>query len=227
MNAPHKFLFDQSFDHPEAQQQRPGVPRKPPPPPPEPTFSKAELEAARAAGLAEGRDTAFAEAARSTEALAADALSTVALGLKEMLAARQVYADEAHRLALETLRNVLQKAVPALSRKAPLVELEAVVADCLREAFDEPRIVLRVTDGIFEAMQQRLSALTAATGFAGKLVLLADETLGPGDARVEWAEGGAERDTRRLMRDIDGALARALDTIPVPGTSPPEESNHE
>ncbi|MGO8914996.1 MAG: hypothetical protein ACLQJR_03720 [Stellaceae bacterium] len=221
MSAPHKFLFDQSFDLPDAAR---GVQRKPPPPPPEPTFSRAELEAAREAGVAAGHAAALAEAAQSIEARAAGSLSSLALGLKVILVARQRYAEDARRSALDTLRAVIAKVVPALCRKAPLVEIETMVADCLREAFDEPRIVLRVADGLFETMRQRLEAVTAASGFPGKIVLLADETLGPGDARVEWAEGGAERDARRLMHDIDGALARALDSIPVPGTSPPEEN---
>ena len=227
MSAPHKFLFDQSFDLPEAA--RGAAPRKqqPPPPPPEPTFSKAELEAAREAGAASGRAAALVEAAQSAEARVASALSSLALAMKVMLATRERYAQDAQRVALEALRAVLAKTVPALLRKAPLLEIEAMVAECLREAFDEPRIALRVAEGLFEAMQQRLMPFVETAGFAGKVVLLSDDKLGPGDARVEWAEGGAERDARRLIHDIDGALARALDSLPVPGTSPPKETGHE
>jgi len=225
MGAPHKFLFDESFDQPDA----PAVAaaRRPPPPPPEPTFSKAELGAAEQAGMEAGRATALAEAAQSTEARTADAVTRLASGIAELLAARQSDADAAQRQACAAMSVLLHKAVPALGRKAPLLEIEALLSDCLREAFDEPRLVLRVADSLFEPLQQRLAAITGAAGFAGKVVLLADEALGPGDARVEWAEGGAERDQRRLMHDIDGALARALDSIPVPGTSPPEENGHE
>jgi len=222
MSAPHKFLFDQSFDQPDGK--RAAAARKPPPPPPEPTFSKAELEAAREAGVAAGRAAALAEAAQSVEARAAGALSNLALGIKVMLASRQRYAEDAQRLGLETVRAMLAKVVPALTRKAPLLEIEAMLGECLREAFDEPRIVLRVAEGLFEMMQQRLMPFVESGGFAGKVVLLSDDKLGPGDARVEWAEGGAERDTRRLLHDIDGALARALDSLPVPGTSPPKET---
>ncbi len=188
---------------------------------------RAELEAAREAGVAAGHAAALAEAAQSIEARAAGSLSSLALGLKVILVARQRYAEDARRSALDTLRAVIAKVVPALCRKAPLVEIETMVADCLREAFDEPRIVLRVADGLFETMRQRLEAVTAASGFPGKIVLLADETLGPGDARVEWAEGGAERDARRLMHEIDGALARALDSIPVPVRAPLRRTVHE
>ena len=221
MKAPHKFLFDQSFDLPDEPR---GVRAAPAP---EPTFTRAELAAARAAGEAQGRDAALAEAAQAVEALAAAALSSLADGVRRALESREACAAETQRRALETTRVVLRKAAPALSRKAPLAEIESVVVDCLREILDEPRVVLRVADSLFEAVQQRLGAITAATGFAGKVVLLADETLSPGDARVEWADGGAERDTNRLMRDIDGALARALDAIPVPGTSHPQENSHD
>jgi flagellar assembly protein FliH len=224
MSTPHKFLFEQSFDAPDPPR---GAGRKSQPLPPEPTFTKAELEAARAAAASEARAAARAEAAGSTEAQAAATLARLEAALAAVLDARARLAEEAQRRAMEITQAVLRKAVPALSRKAPLLEIEAMVADCLRETFDEPRIVLRVADALFEAMHKRLAALTAATGFAGRVILLADETLGPGDARVEWADGGAERDIGRLMRDIDGALARALDTIPVPGTSPLEENKHE
>jgi flagellar assembly protein FliH len=222
MSAPHKFLFDQSFDAPDPPR---GTARRAQAPPPEPTFTRTELDAARAAAASDGRTAALAEAARSIEAQATDALVRLEAALAALLDARARMAEEAQRRAVDMTRAILRKAVPALTRKAPLLEIEAMVADCLREAFDEPRIVLRVADALFEALQKRLGALATATGFAGRIVLLADETLGPGDARVEWADGGAERDTGRLMRDIDGALARALDTIPVLGTSPLEENN--
>ena len=223
MTQPHKFLFDRSFDLPDAAR---AVPHKLATPP-EPTFTKAEVEAARAAGFADGRREALAEMAQSTEARAAVALEALASTIEEALQLRQDAAEAAQRRALETIRAIVRKAVPALCRTAPLLELETLVSECVREAFDEPRIVLRVADGIFEAMQQRLAAITGPAGFAGKVVMLADDSLDLADARVEWAEGGAERDTKRLLRDIDGALARALETIQLTGTTPHEENQNE
>ncbi|HUH84372.1 MAG TPA: hypothetical protein VLX85_07160 [Stellaceae bacterium] len=222
MQSPHRFLFDQSFDQPDA----PRAGRKPPPPP-EPTFSKAEFEAAKAQALAEGRAAASAEAAQSLEARIAASLQSIEAALRQSLDARAANAEEAQHHALETVRQLMRKLAPALCRVAPLLELEGVIVACLREAFDEPRIVLRVGDTVFDALHQHLSAITSAVGFAGKVVLLADEALGPADARVEWAEGGAERDTDRLIHDIDAALLRALDAIAAPGASPTEENAHE
>ena len=223
MTQPHKFLFDQSFDLPDAPR---SVQRKVAPPP-EPAFTQAELEASHAVGFGEGRAQALAEATQAIEARVAAALSTIATRLEDALRSREEVVEAAQRRALEAIRAIARKAVPALCRTAPLLELETLVSESLREAFDEPRLVLRVADGIFDAMQQRLSAITGAVGFAGKVVLLADDSLDLADARVEWAEGGAERDTKRLLHDIDGALARALDTIQLTGTTPHEENQHE
>jgi len=223
MTQPHKFLFDQSFDLPDAPR---SVQRKVAPPP-EPTFTQAELEASHAVGFAEGRAQALAEATQSIEARIAAALSTIATRLTDALRSHEEAVEAAQHRALEAIRAIARKAVPALCRTAPLLELETLVSESLREAFDEPRLVLRVADGVFDAMQQRLSAITGAAGFAGKVVLLADDGLDLADARVEWADGGAERDTKRLLHDIDGALARALDTIQLTGTTPHEENQHE
>jgi flagellar assembly protein FliH len=217
MSTPQKFLFEPSFDNVE---QPRALSRKPPP---EPPVSRAEFEAGRTAAFADGRRAGLAEAARSAEARTAAALSALATDIKTVLALRERCAADVERRAIETMRAIMRKAVPALCRKDPLAEVAAVIDACLHEAFEEPRIVLRVVDALFEPLQQRLAAITAAAGYAGKIVLLADSNLGPGDVRVEWAEGGAERDVARLVCDIDAALARALDANPAF----PEESKHE
>jgi flagellar assembly protein FliH len=221
MSAPQRFLFDQSFDKPEPAR---GV-RKPVAA--EPTFSAAELAAARAEGRAEARAEALAEAAAASETRIAAAATALEQSIATLLAQQIGANEQASRTACEALRALLRKAVPGLARKAPLLEIEAVLGECLREAFDEPRLVMRVGDAVFDDLQRRLAGIVSNAGFAGKVVLLADDTLAPGDARVEWAEGGAERDTKRLMENLDEALARALDALNVPGTSPREEKGHE
>jgi len=129
--------------------------------------------------------------------------------------------------AIELLRTVTAKAVPALARKEPLADLEAMVVECLRETADEPRIVLRVPPDLFEPMRRRLDGIAQGHGFAGKFVLLVDESIGPADARLEWADGGAERNIARIARQIDAALARAL-LNPISEPEPSrEETPHE
>jgi len=218
MGTPTKYLFEHCFDHVE--QPRP-VSRKPPP---EPPVSRAEFEAGRGAAFAEGRKSGLAEAAHSAEERTAAALAKLAADIPSLLALREQCTADIERRAIEAMRAIMRKAVPALCRKDPLAEIEAVIDACLHEAFEEPRIVLRVADALFEPVEHRLATLAQAAGYVGKLVLLADTSIAPGDVRVEWAEGGAERQVERLVSDIDAALSRALDATTPTGPTPLEES---
>ena len=220
MARPRKYLFDTSFDD-----------AVPPPgtasgEPPELPPTRAQLEAARAEGLSQGRTDALFEMAGLVETRAADALVSLDRNVAALLAARAAIVHDTESQAIALLRSVLQKAVPALCRKDPAAEIEALVVRCLSEALDEPRIVLRVGDAVFDAIQSRLATMTEANGYAGKLVLIADPALADGDVRVEWADGGAERDTRRLMAEIDAILSRNIDAPPA-APLPPKENDDE
>lgn len=222
MASTRKFLFDQSFDHPQGpvavRFQRHAM---------EPTFTQTQLEAACAKAREEGHQAALAEAVAAIDGRLAQAAETLVSGLASLAEQEEEIRREAETRAVELLRMVTAKAVPALVHKEPLADIEAMVVDCLREAADEPRIVMRLPPDLFEPMRERLGAITQAHGFAGKFVLLVDESIGPADGRLEWADGGAERNTRRLAQDLDAALSRALlnpVSVPEPST---EETTHE
>lgn len=223
MGKPQRFLFDVSFDRLDPSEQDGAEALAP-------RFTQAELDAARADGMAEGRTGALAESAQATEARLAGALESLTAAIERLVAERARIEGEIEHAAVTAIRTVLDRAVPALAAKDPLTELEAFVTRMLAEAFEEPRIVLRVDDSLFEPAKSRLPALSQAAGYAGKLVLLADPDLAVGDARIEWADGGAERDHRRLMADLDRILSAApAPTLATPSEHPrePEEPSHE
>jgi len=225
MGTPRKYMFDASFDQPAASVAV--LVNKPPPAPPEPTFTAAVVAAARAAGLEEGRATALAEAAQSIEQQLVDAAAALAAGIPTLLARDGEIRREAEQRALELLRALVAKAFPVLSQRTPIEEIETLISDCLHEAFEEPRVVLRVPHRLFEPIRERLGDLAQKAGFAGKFVLLAEDSLGPADCRLEWADGGAERTTDRLTREIDAVLERALLTPPPASEPSNQETPHE
>jgi flagellar assembly protein FliH len=212
MPAPQKYLFDVSFDAPDAHNGAADA-----------RFTRAELDAARAEGIEAGRAQGLAAAAAAAERDIAAALEAIVRGIAVIAAERETLTRNVESEVIGVLRTIVQSAVPALCRVNPLAELEAMVTRCLAEVLDEPRLVLRVSDALFDAMQQRVGAIAQSGGYAGKIVLLADDTLAPGDGRVEWADGGAERDTRRIAHDIDAFFAR---TLAAPAARPVAEEIH-
>lgn len=203
MAAAKRYLFDISFDRPESHTP---VEREV-----EERFTRAELDSARAAALAEGRDAGLAEAKAADTAKMAAALEAVTKGLATLLSAVDARAFETERQAAGVLRSLVAKTFPALAAKAPLAEIETFAVKYLLEASEEPRVVLRVANEIYEAVQSQLGALTGASAYAGRIVLLADERLASGDASIEWADGGAERNLGDQLAEIDELIARLCD----------------
>jgi flagellar assembly protein FliH len=210
MAVAQKFLFDQSFDGPGGP--APTRARKPVTPA-EASFNSADLAAAEAKGRAEGHAAGLAEAAASREEQVRATLVAIAERLAAMLSQKAEAQSENERQIIETTRIIVGKLFPALTRRDGFAEIAALLTSCLRECLDEPRLVLRVPDALFEDAQSQLAPLVAAGGYQGKLVILADEALSGGDCRIEWADGGAERDMPRSMREIEAAMTRALDGL--------------
>ena len=61
-----------------------------------------------------------------------------------------------------------------------------------------------------DALQEKLGQMSASNGFEGRVVLIADDEMGESDCRVEWADGGVEREAGRIWRAIEEALNRYL-----------------
>lgn len=201
MNA-KPFLFDTTFDAPEDVAAAAAAE-----PPPEPQFSQAELEEARNAAYGEGVAAGQAEAAAQFDQHADQLLRHIADQLGACIAAAETTQAETSSLLPTMTVATVKKAFPALAVNHGEDEILTLVRTGLQSAMDEPRIVVRLSDDDYENLEPQLGALPAQSGFPGKLVTLSDMTISPGDARVEWADGGMIRDLNRITDSIADALS--------------------
>lgn len=217
MAAVKKFLFDTHFEAGDgggpgggARAARPVY-----------AYTEDDLAAARQLAFDEGKAAGFEQAQASIANRATEALARIA----DQLAAadRQIgeTIDAIKRDAVEAALTVVRKAMPEFSRHHALAEIEAVVAGCLDRVLGEPRVVIRAHDAMLDALKERIEPLAERCGYGGKIVLLAEPDMSPSDCRVEWADGGAERDTSRLWEDVDGAVKRFLAVLERQGGSRP------
>jgi flagellar assembly protein FliH len=220
-----KFLFENDFDEPmpvkdkaaAAQVQNKPAPVSVPEPviePPAPTFSEEDLaaacEQARKQGEQAGHQRGLVEGQQRLEAQMAAALSTISAQLTLAVRAATEAPVEITQAATELAMAILRKMHPALSAKRGLDEVEGVLAGCLDQLRNEPRLVAYVPNQLLDPLNERVAAISAARGFEGRVVLIGDPELADSDCRIEWADGGLERDTRRLWSDIEAALDRCL-----------------
>jgi len=211
MNAPRKYLFETSF---ETDDEHPAAP-VPVEKEPEPIFSEEDLTKARDDGFTAGKEAGQKAAEELIERDVAQALSHVTQQLAELSKQQTESIERRGREAVETALSIIRKLFPSLAEKHGMAEIESIIGECLARLHSEPRIVIRVADALLDAVNERVTALAAQAGFEGKLVLIAQDDLQAGDVRVEWADGGAERDNETLWREIDTIVARFTGSVPV------------
>jgi flagellar assembly protein FliH len=209
MSAISKFLFDADFSKAAKAVVAPPTRR---------SYTPAEYDAAKTASYAKGHEAGRSEMATSIEQAAANATAMVAEQLKVLLAGASEAHMAAHRQAIAAAATFVDKILPALLKRHGLDEIETLIRECLSRLHDEPRIVVRVNDAILDSLQTRLDSVLAAAGFSGRVVLLAEDGLDPADARIEWADGGAERDVAAVRQEIDSILQRFTELEPAADT---------
>jgi flagellar assembly protein FliH len=205
MKATAKYLFDEDFASGE-----------------KPTITMVEHERRRAdaesqayrKGFNAGEQHAQQEA---TQRIAA-ALAVIGDGLGRLDNALTVIEARLETEAVEVAVAVAAKLAPALIAREPLAEISALATECFHHLVAAPHVTVRVGSAVHEAAKTRIDEIAQARGFEGRLVVAPDETLAPGDCRIEWADGGVMRDQTATIAAIDEMVGRYISARTAPAS---------
>ena len=190
--APVKFIFD-DFGAPPA-----------PPAPVADSDSAAAIEAARADGFAAGLQSAQSLKGADRDA----ALAHIAASISD--------AQEQREAALAADRADILAAARAFietfcSRIAAARDVDAA-CELLSKINDFPRgarLKLFVDAGMSADDRSAIAARAAAMSDAPPVAVMIDETLAPGESRLEWTDGAF----RRTRAEIEAAVSRLVDSL--------------
>lgn len=201
-----KFLFDlHDFDdrHKEVE------PEEPPPPPP-PVFSEEELERARKDAYQQGYKAAMTEADNSRERRVADLLEVISREFSTLFAAEDLrnaqFEAESIRLTLATF----QRLFPAMDKKYGLEEIKSVITDVLENQREQTEMRLDVMPDYVEDIQNYVQRVLRQSNIGGICNVAGNNSCGPGDCRLTWEQGGAQRDSRQLAENIENQMQHVL-----------------
>ena len=203
MTAARKFIFETDFDAYQAPEQKleEAVEEDVPVQEEAPTYSEDELNAARDEAFAAGKQEGEKEAADATDLKISDALAAVEEGLSEIFRIQEETNETMLKNAISVATTVVRKLFPSLNEANALGEVENLVVTTLEKVMDEPKITLHVAEELRPGLEQRIDSLIK--GYEGKLKVLGDGGMALGDCRIEWNEGGAERNAEAMWKDID------------------------
>jgi flagellar assembly protein FliH len=196
-SANAKFLFDEDFATGE-----------------KPTITLVEFERRRkdaeAVAFRNGFAAAQAEAVAEAEKRLAAAMTQIGDTLARL--GRGLDGVEA-RLEVEAVQVALavaRKLAPALIAMQPFAEIEALAGECFRQLVAAPHVAIKVNDAMLAGAEQRLGELARTRGFEGRLMVSADPAQAPGDFRVEWSDGGINRDRAATEDAIAEVVSRYI-----------------
>lgn len=205
--VPRKFLFNESFDtgsgKSNAEKEKP-----------KPVYTEEQMQAFRR----ESYDEGFSEGSKALQDEEFLRLRALMLNVERHLhqltqAGLDIWQNQLAEMQ-EVALVIARKILPAYTQKYGTLEIEAILSRIIGEMSHEPRLVIRVSPENFETMDQKIHEITLQKAYAGKVIVLSDDEFGTSDCRVEWADGGIDRDLRSLWYDIDRILEEGtgLDT---------------
>ena len=200
MAAPAKFLFDMDFSAPDKLRERPATPAEI-----TQKIAEAEARAYRA-----GYDAAQREARAESDRRAALALEEIGIAIKGIA---QRFSGIEVRMETEAVNvavAVARKLCSELVSREPLGEITALVADCFSHLVSTPHLVVRINEQLYEGAREGIERLASHSGFAGRLVILAEPDIATGDCRIEWADGGVVLERAAIEAKINELVGRYM-----------------
>ena len=199
MTAQPKFLFDTDFA--PAAEKRPTM-----------TLGEHEARCAEREAAAYQRGVAAAEARIQSHAQQriATALGTIKASIEQLGRNLQALEMRLEEEAIDIAVAVGGKLAPELIAREPFAEIAALARDCFQHLVSKPHVAIRVNDAVYETARQQFDEIARARGFDGRLVVLAEPEIAPGDCKIEWADGGISRDRQHAETVIGDAVARYL-----------------
>jgi flagellar assembly protein FliH len=174
------------------------------------TLVEAERRAADAEALAHRKGFAAGQIQAQSEAeqRVATALGLIADGLSRLDRALTGIETRLETEAVQVSVAVAGKLAPELIAREPFTEISALATECFRHLVTTPHVVVRVGADIYDMAKDKLEEIARARGFEGRLVVISDAEMAPGDCRIEWADGGVNRDEAATLSAINDTVAR-------------------
>ncbi|MDE2064414.1 MAG: flagellar assembly protein FliH [Bradyrhizobium sp.] len=191
MASPAKFLFDTDFAAPVRERSA------------TPAEVAQKVAEAEARAYRNGYDSALREAKVESDRRSAAALQEIGNAINAIAARFAGIESRMETEAVDVAVAVARKLADELIAREPLGEVTALIADCFAQLVSTPHIVIRINETLYEAAHSHIEALAKQSGFAGRLIILAEPNIAAGDCRIEWADGGVVRERAAIEAKIN------------------------
>ena len=214
--TPRKYLFDLTFDN--GQNKKTAEREKP-----KPTFTQEQLDLEKQAsfeqGMQAGQQSMMEDQQQYMNALLTKIDQNLSHVVSQGLTQWQDLLSQIQSIALVIMRKMM----PNYVEQYGLGEVESIVGKVIAEVSREPRLVFRINEQMFDTISEKINAIAAQQAYAGKIVILGDPLIDVSDCRIEWADGGIERNVQLLWQSIERVISESQTSDAMP-SAPSDDS---
>lgn len=198
MAAPAKFLFDVDFSAPDRSRERAATPAE----------IAARVAQAEALAYRNGFDAGQRESHAESERRVAASFQQIGNSIAAIAAQFAEIESRLQTEAVDVAVATARKLSGALIEAEPLAEITELVSDCFKHLVSTPHLVIRINDELYEQARDTFERMAKQSGFAGRLIVLAEPELAVGDCKIEWADGGVVREAAAIHAKITELVER-------------------
>jgi flagellar assembly protein FliH len=166
----------------------------------------AAIEAAAAQAFERGREAGRREAAAEADHRLEQVLAAIGGSVSGVLADLDAREARVESESMQFFRGLAEKLAGQALAAYPLATIAEAAEEAFRHLRGVPHLAVRVSETLVEQVDALTRKMARERGFEGRIIILGDEDILPGDARIEWADGGIVRD----RKDIEAALSAVL-----------------
>jgi flagellar assembly protein FliH len=198
MAAPAKFLFDVDFSAPDKSRERAATPAE----------IAARVAQAEAQAYRNGFDAGQRESQAESERRVAASFQQIGNSIAAIAAQFAEIESRLQTEAVDVAVATARKLSGTLIEAEPLAEITELVSDCFKHLVSTPHLVIRINEGLYEQARDTFERMAKQSGFAGRLIVLAEPELAVGDCKIEWADGGVVREAAAIDAKITELVER-------------------
>ena len=197
-------LFADDFDMPAAPRPDPEII--------EPSFTAAELVAAREQAWAEGREAALREAAEQHETALHASAGKLAEQLESLVNDLRQDAEQRAEALAGLLLEMLAALFPTLCAAHGEQEAMALVRALMPGLARMPAVTIRANPHFAAKLAREIERTDRMDPDA--ITVVPTDSIPPGDVRLLWADGGASRDAAEAWLRVSRVLTEAGFALP-------------
>ncbi len=171
-------------------------------------FSQDDIDVAVASAEAKGYEKGFAAAESEIQSKQQLILENIEKSLYELVHEQKEMFLENEKSAMQVAIEAICKILPTIEKDVAKKEVEAFLSDNFAKFRQESCLSFSFHPDMVAEIAPKLSKLAEKNDFEGKISVHKDMTLSISECRVEWKNGGVERNISENINRIEELISK-------------------